>query len=132
MKNQKGITLIALVVTIIVLLILAGISIAMLTGENGLITRAEEAKIANAEGAVRDAVVLAVSAYRADQWNANQSTLSITVDNIKTDVETTLGSDYTVGGSGQSLTVTGGDFGSATCTVTFGTNGSITTIETTE
>ena len=33
-KNNKGITLIALVVTIIVLLVLAGISIAMLTGEN--------------------------------------------------------------------------------------------------
>ena len=35
LKRNKGITLIALVVTIIVLLILAGISIAMLTGENG-------------------------------------------------------------------------------------------------
>ena len=35
----KGITLIALVVTIVVLLILAGTSIAMLTGENGIITR---------------------------------------------------------------------------------------------
>ena len=33
-KNSKGITLIALVITIIVLLILAGVSIAMLTGEN--------------------------------------------------------------------------------------------------
>ncbi len=33
-KQEKGITLIALVITIIVLLILAGISIAMLTGEN--------------------------------------------------------------------------------------------------
>jgi len=34
-KNNKGITLIALVVSIIVLLILAGISISMLTGQNG-------------------------------------------------------------------------------------------------
>ena len=34
LKKQKGITLIALVITIIVLLILAGVSIAMLTGEN--------------------------------------------------------------------------------------------------
>ena len=42
-KNQKGITLIALVITIIVLLILAGVSIAMLTGPNGLLTRAEDA-----------------------------------------------------------------------------------------
>lgn len=45
MKNQvRGITLIALVITIIVLLILAGISIAMLTGENGILTKADEAK----------------------------------------------------------------------------------------
>ncbi|HCC03576.1 MAG TPA: hypothetical protein DEP51_01780 [Clostridiales bacterium] len=48
MKNNKkmtsGITLIALVVTIIILLILAGISIQMLTGDNGILTRAGEAK----------------------------------------------------------------------------------------
>ena len=43
-KENKGITLIALVVTIIVLLILAGISISMLTGENGILTRAQTAK----------------------------------------------------------------------------------------
>ena len=43
MKNNKGITLIALVITIIVLLILAGISIAMLTGENGLLNKASGA-----------------------------------------------------------------------------------------
>ena len=44
LKRNKGITLIALVVTIIVLLILAGISIAMLTGQNGILNRAAEAK----------------------------------------------------------------------------------------
>ena len=43
-KQENGITLIALVVTIIVLLILAGISIAMLTGQNGILNRAAEAK----------------------------------------------------------------------------------------
>ena len=42
-KNQTGITLIALVVTIIVLIILAGVSIAMLVGENGIITQAQRA-----------------------------------------------------------------------------------------
>lgn len=44
MKNNKGITLIALVVTIVILLILAGISIQMLSGNNGILTRAKEAK----------------------------------------------------------------------------------------
>ena len=45
MKKDKGITLIALIVTIIVLLILAGVSIAMLTGQNGILTQAQNAKI---------------------------------------------------------------------------------------
>ena len=43
-RSQKGITLIALVVTIVVLLILAGISISMLTGQNGILNRVKEAK----------------------------------------------------------------------------------------
>jgi len=43
-KNNHGITLIALVVTIIVLLILAGISISMLTGQNGILKRVAQAK----------------------------------------------------------------------------------------
>ena len=42
-KKQNGITLIALVVTIIVLIILAGVSIAMLVGDNGIITQAQRA-----------------------------------------------------------------------------------------
>ena len=43
-KKERGITLIALVITIIVLLILAGVSIAMLTGPNGLLSQADEAR----------------------------------------------------------------------------------------
>ena len=44
MKNQKGVTLVALVVTIIVLIILAGISINLILGNNGIITIAKKAK----------------------------------------------------------------------------------------
>ena len=44
LKKNKGITLIALVITIIVLLILAGVSIATLTGQNGILTQAQNAK----------------------------------------------------------------------------------------
>ena len=43
-KKDKGITLIALVITIIVLLILASVSISMLTGDNGILTQAQRAK----------------------------------------------------------------------------------------
>ena len=44
-SSEKAVTLVALVVTIVVLLILAGVSIAMLTGDNGLINQAQEERI---------------------------------------------------------------------------------------
>lgn len=43
LKGQKGITLVALVVTIIVLIILAGVSISLLFGQYGIVTRAQDA-----------------------------------------------------------------------------------------
>ena len=43
--HTKGITLIALVVTIVVMLVLAGVSINLLTGDNGAITKAKQAKM---------------------------------------------------------------------------------------
>ena len=45
LKKEKGITLIALVVTIVVLLILAGVSINLVIGNNGIITKSKEARI---------------------------------------------------------------------------------------
>ena len=52
--KQKGITLIALIITIIVLLILAGVTIATLTGENGLLTRANDAKVITEISALKE------------------------------------------------------------------------------
>ncbi len=66
MKNQKGITLIALVITIIVLLILAGVSIAMLTGENGILTQATESKAANAKAEAVEKINLALNAIKTE------------------------------------------------------------------
>jgi len=63
-REQKGITLIALVITIIVLLILAGISIAMLTGENGILTKANQAKEEYAYKNAEEKVKLAVVEYQ--------------------------------------------------------------------
>ena len=62
-KKQRGITLIALVVTIIVLLILAGVSVSMLTGQNGILTNAAKAK-ENTEAA-SDLEFLQTKAYEA-------------------------------------------------------------------
>lgn len=60
--NKNGITLIALVITIIVLLILAGVSIATLTGQNGILTKANEAKQETEKEEVRELIQLEVTA----------------------------------------------------------------------
>ncbi len=65
-KEQKGITLIALVITIIVLLILAGVSIAMLTGENGILNQANKAKTETEYKGAEEKVKLAIMGARAD------------------------------------------------------------------
>ena len=70
-KNNKGITLIALVITIIVLLILAGVSIAMLTGDNGILTQAGNARTETAQAEAEEAVKLAVNEILANKLNPN-------------------------------------------------------------
>ena len=56
MKNNKGITLVALVVTIVVLLILAGVSINLVLGDNGIIAKAKEAQSKSAEAIQNDLI----------------------------------------------------------------------------
>ena len=54
LKNKKGITLVALVVTIVVLLILAGVSINLVLGNNGIIAKAKDAETKSAEASQND------------------------------------------------------------------------------
>ena len=61
MTNNKGITLIALVITIIVLLILAGVSIAMLTGENVILTQSTRAKEDTSDAELADKINMALN-----------------------------------------------------------------------
>lgn len=72
MRKTNGITLIALVITIIVLLILTGVSIAMLTGDNGILTQAQRAKEQTENAAKNEAEIL-------DEYNniLNVETVSI-------------------------------------------------------
>ena len=72
-RKEKGITLIALVVTIIVLLILAGVTVSMLTGDNGLLNRAGEAKVLTEEAAEKEKVQLAVMAAEETNGITNES-----------------------------------------------------------
>ena len=74
-KSSKGVTLIALVITIIVLLILAGVSIAMLTGDNGILTQATEAKKANTVGAEKEQIQLAMQSLKMKKQADNVSTI---------------------------------------------------------
>ena len=72
MRKTNGITLIALVITIIVLLILTGVSIAMLTGDNGILTQVQRAKEQTENAAKNEAEIL-------DEYNniLNVETVSI-------------------------------------------------------
>ena len=67
-RKEKGITLIALVITIIVLLILAGVSIAMLTGDNGILTRANDAKDKTEEAALEEKIKLLTAETMINQY----------------------------------------------------------------
>ena len=66
-KNEIGITLIALIVTIIVLLILAGVTIATLTGDSGIISKADEAKISTELARYKEELDL----YIVEKYNEN-------------------------------------------------------------
>ena len=67
LKKQKGITLIALVVTIVVLLILAGVTISLLLDENGIIAKSKDARNANRAGAIKEEITL----WKADKFAAD-------------------------------------------------------------
>lgn len=93
-KNQKGITLIALVITIIVLLILAGVTIATLTGENGILTKATDAKEQTEIGDEQEKVKLsAVGALAKD--NGGEIKRSYLNDELTSYIGTE-GTDYTL------------------------------------
>ncbi len=101
MKNQKGITLLALVITIIVLLILAGITISAITGENGIIGNAgqakEETEIANEKEIVEKATVQAMgnNKYGNIEESELQSELDKETGVGKTDA-TDIGDEFEV------------------------------------
>ena len=74
-EKQTGITLITLVITIIVLLILAGVSITMLTGDNGILTQVGRAKIETALGTVKEQLRIDQEEKRFDEKELTPETL---------------------------------------------------------
>ena len=87
--NKKGITLIALVITIIVLLILAGVTIATLTGENGILTRAQDAKNKTEEAQEKEGLELAVTSSQMEDVN----TLQINKENLENAIRQQFGNN---------------------------------------
>ena len=93
-RKDKGITLIALVVTIIVLLILAGISISMLTGQNGILNRATTAKKQTENTNARDELALAITSLGMDYHiNGQGGTFRDYIFSHEAELKKELGSD---------------------------------------
>jgi type II secretory pathway pseudopilin PulG len=66
LRTKDGITLIALVITIIVLLILAGVTVAMVVGENGIISKAVESKEKTKEAGIIENITQAYASAQID------------------------------------------------------------------
>ena len=111
LKERKGITLIALVITIIVLLILAGVSIAMLTGQNGILTQANNAKDeteqANAKEKVESAVIATMSQSKRGTLDADKLVAEITNNYGGTATKTGTGFPVNATVDGKSFTIDG-------------------------
>ena len=80
MKLNKGITLVALVITIIVLLILVGVTIATLTGDNGILTKAKSAKTQTEQAKADENLKIAIAGSYGTDGKLNLKDLK---DNLK-------------------------------------------------
>ncbi len=119
-EAQKGITLIALVITIIVLLILAGVSIAMLTGQNGILTQAQNAKTTTENKSAEEKVKLAVMSART-----RSETAALELDKLKEEI-TNQGGTATNNEFPLSVTIDGKTFTVANTGVVTATGSSTT------
>ncbi len=86
MKQNKGITLIALVITIIVLLILAGVAISTLTGDNGILTKAVTAKEKTEKAAEEEALKLDAMGSMDENGKLKYNTATTVEEAIKQDL----------------------------------------------
>ena len=82
-ERNNGITLIALVITIIVLLILAGVTIASITGENGILSKATKARDNNAKASAEERVKTEVLGSYGSDGNLSLDDLNKNLTNIE-------------------------------------------------
>ena len=88
-KEENAITLVALIVTIIILLVLAGIAISTLGGENGLFARVKQAKKAHVQSEMQEQLTLALNSLQIDK-NGSASLDDVTQEWISS----VISSDY--------------------------------------
>ena len=81
-ENKKGITLVALIVTIVVLLILAGVSLNLLIGNNGIITRAKQAKISNDLSSYKEQLAMFIADKKTENPEFYESSLTAGKNNL--------------------------------------------------
>ena len=137
-EAQKGITLIALVITIIVLLILAGVSIAMLTGQNGILTQAQNSKTVTENKSAEEKVKLAIMGARADDGTLTVRKLRTELANYGGTVEgdtfpvtaTVDGKSFTVDANGNVTSAGGSAVPNPPAPTENGTLGTVTGSET--
>lgn len=108
LEQEKAITLISLVITIIVLLILAGITIATLTGDNGIITKALEAREKTEMAAIEEQLRLAQLSLKI---KAETESGKITIEDLVKELENQGVDDVTVKDGSLIIGVTGGTGG---------------------
>ena len=94
MRNQKGITLVALVITIIVLLILAGVTIAALSGPNGILTNAVKSNEETALSQAKESVSMAISELLSDYYVTQTTTATDPDDITSQDIADTVTANY--------------------------------------
>ena len=87
-SKERGITLIALIVTIIVLLILASVTIATLTGENGIITNAIEARERTEIASVKEQAQLDIASWVTDRLANGEDATVNSASKVKEILET--------------------------------------------
>ena len=89
LKANKGITLIALAITIIVLLILAGVTISLVLGQNGIIGKAQKTQSETDISVGRDQVQLALSSVVADKLTLGKNASDITAEELQEELRNT-------------------------------------------
>lgn len=124
-REQKGITLVALVITIIVLLILAGVTIAALSGPNGILSNATQATKDTAISEAKEAVTMAINTLLTNGIADN--TIKVIDDDTVLDLDQIMAqiksnynkTDEDVSGEGNTITYKTGGY---TVTVTLDTS----------